>query len=200
MYVGKDKQTGKAKDPTGYPFKQYTQFLGALGFDAEVNGERADAVFARALVRTGGSILSNLIGMQLKLKVEWNPKAIHPQYDREQKCFWLVNGDGLVPNELAQPFEINKEAKGDERWSEMALACKRVNMLFQSQPSLSLLRHDTVENDLSPFKPVQQKPAMKATAKVTTAAPAITKPGPKVVTKPPMVKAAIIEDEQLPEE
>lgn len=194
MYVGKDKD-GKAKEATGFPFKSYTQFLGALGFDAEINGERADAVFSRAVVRTNGSILNSLLGMQLKVKVDWNPKAIHPYYDKDQKCYWLVNNNGEIPNELAQPFEINKDVKGEERWAEMALACKRINVLFQSQPNTSLLRHDTVVNDLTPFLPVTQKPTMGAAKTVPTT---VNKPTPKTVTKPPM-KSAILQDSQLPE-
>jgi hypothetical protein len=192
------------KGPTTYPYKTFMCFVAALGFDP-LEEERTETTFMRAITKTNGTCLDSLIGAQVKVKVEWNDKKfLHPQYDSETKVYYLVNHDGFMPDELNEPFEINKEVQGDARWAEMEQRAKEAGYLFQRQPNVNLLRHDTVKNDLSVFFPKKVQKAAATITKVATKPAVATLKKPEVATKPPtkpvVTDEELTEDDSIPDE
>ncbi len=202
---------GASGNEQTYTYRNFSAFIAALGFDPMNEEERAETSFMHAVVKSGGEALTALIGMQMKLKIEWDDKMVRPMYDSTNKSWHIANSEGSVmPDELAQPFALDKEKKGKDRWAEMATMAKEAGYMFQSSPYTNLLCHDTIKNDLSMFLP---KKTVKAAAVITKpgAKPGLPPPKPTVATigKPPLAKtpisstitdAAALEDEAIPEE
>jgi hypothetical protein len=195
QYVGKD-------GPTTYPYKGFMDFVAAIGFDP-LEDDRPETLLMRAITSTNAEILTALIGAQVKVKVEWGTgRFLHPFYDAETKVYYLVNSEGGVPEEVNEPFSLNKEIKTDEKWMEMATKAKDAGYIFQRQPLIKLLRHDSIKNDLSAFLP---KKAVKPVIGITKLAqkPTVATIGrPPVAVKAPVVLTdeSIIEDAEMPVE
>jgi hypothetical protein len=147
----------------------------------------------------------SLVNAQVKIKVEWgDARCVHPMYVAEEKAYYLVGADGQVPDEsIAEPFIINRDAKGKERWAEMAVRAKEAGYFFQQQPNIKILRHDTVKNDLTVFFP---KKSIKPQVTITKIAPKPTVAkiaNPPIATKPPtkiIPEEALMEDDSIPVE
>ena len=178
MYVSK---TG---EPTKMPFITFQQFLIALGFDLLPLEERFEQAFIKRVAASNGACIETLKGLQAKVVLEWDAKKLHPFYDSTDKCYWIVDATETVCAELAEPFMLNKELKGMDRWAEMIGKCQAKGLQLQTQPYFKILPHDTIKNDLSAFFPVKKiKPIPVLPPKQMTFNPTIIKPTAPVMAQ-----------------
>lgn len=185
---GNTKYAG-ANGETNMPYKNLTEFLEAVGFDNCLeNGKLTNNAFAEAICITDGEAINNFIGNHFQLTLSFNDKKVRPFYDQDARVWYIVDNskrmvadkNGVLIESLQQPFVLDKEKKGVERWAEMALAAQRAGFTLQTQAEVKVSAHPTIKNDLSWLSPKKEEPKAK---------PALKAPSP-LVARPPLAKVA----------